>query len=153
MYTGYYPAIMRLPDLSEWSFNTLLGLGDREHNRKARQMREEARPARKSEPIQLWGVWNKYKNNKNPKPDNGEDGVYRDETEVYRARGDSETMRLTPRNAPYPPEDRGQRRLSVTRGAGASETVRSGKQMDDMFNSFKTTSALSQKEKERIDRL
>jgi len=137
MYTGCYPAIMRLPDLSEWSLNTVLGLGDKEHNRIVRQMREEARPARKPEPIKLWGIWNKYKINKPPRPDSGEDGgPYREGPEDAKPRGDNGTMRLASRDAAYIPEDRGQRR-----------------QMDDMFNLFRKTPALSQKEKERIDKL
>ena len=37
------PAIMYCPDLSEWSFNKMLGLGDEEHNRRVREIREGRR--------------------------------------------------------------------------------------------------------------
>jgi type IV secretion system protein VirD4 len=40
------PAIMYSPDLSEWSFNKMLGLGDREHNRRVREIREKRRKER-----------------------------------------------------------------------------------------------------------
>jgi type IV secretion system protein VirD4 len=60
MYSGHYPAIMRLPDISEWQFNAALGLGDKEHNRKLRELRDKGREARKPEPILLWGIWHKY---------------------------------------------------------------------------------------------
>jgi hypothetical protein len=50
-----------LPDLSEWKFNQALGLGDKERNRKLREMRENSREARESSPIKLWGVWENYR--------------------------------------------------------------------------------------------
>ena len=154
MYTGYYPAIMRLPDLSEWSLNTVLGLGDREHNRKVRQMRDYTRPPRKSEPIRLWGIWNKYKDNKKQNTDPGENsGSYQEEQEEYRGHNDSETMRLTSRKPPYMPEGLNQRRQSEKRESGLPDTAMLGKQMDDMFTSFKKSSLMSQKDKERIDNL
>ena len=60
MYAGHYPAMMRLPDLSEWQFNTALGIGDKEHNRLLREMREAARPQRKPQAVELWGIWNRF---------------------------------------------------------------------------------------------
>jgi len=30
MYSGVYPALTKLPDLSKWQFNTALGLGDKQ---------------------------------------------------------------------------------------------------------------------------
>lgn len=60
MLSGEYPALMRLPDLSQWYFNELLGLGDEEHNRMVREQREQNRPVRAPSSIRLWGIWNKY---------------------------------------------------------------------------------------------
>lgn len=56
------PAIMYSPDLSEWSFNKVLGLGDKEHNRRIREIREKrrkSRTARISE-MELWNIWQFY---------------------------------------------------------------------------------------------
>ena len=53
------PSIMYAPDLSKYSFNKLLGLGDKEHNRKIREKRESERPEKKStDKMKLWNVWN-----------------------------------------------------------------------------------------------
>jgi type IV secretion system protein VirD4 len=55
------PAIHYAPDLSKWYFNTLLGMGDEEHNRRIRLARENLRPARKvTGNPELWGIWDKY---------------------------------------------------------------------------------------------
>ncbi len=53
------PAIMYSPDLSKWKFNKIFGLGDKEHNRKVRQLRENRREVRSSsmKDMDLWGVW------------------------------------------------------------------------------------------------
>lgn len=52
------PCIMYSPDLSKWHFNTMLGLGGRTHNEKARDYREKQRPERitksQAENIELW---------------------------------------------------------------------------------------------------
>lgn len=56
------PAIFYAPDLSKWYFNTLLGLGNEEHNRRVRMARENIRPSRSVSPkLELWGIWDKYK--------------------------------------------------------------------------------------------
>lgn len=56
-----YPAIMYAPDLSEWNFNTMFGLGDKEHNRKIRIYRDNNRPERTiSHNMDLWGIWKHY---------------------------------------------------------------------------------------------
>ena len=57
-----HPAMMYSPDLSEWHFNKMLGLGDREHNRKLRGERENKRPVITdiSKPVVLWNVWVYY---------------------------------------------------------------------------------------------
>lgn len=54
-----HPAMMHAPDLSEWYFNKMCGLGDKEHNRKVREEREKARPilSDKMEEIPLWNIW------------------------------------------------------------------------------------------------
>lgn len=53
------PAIMYAPDLSQWHFNTLLGLGDPKHNTAFRVRVERGRPVitNTKEDIQLWGIW------------------------------------------------------------------------------------------------
>jgi hypothetical protein len=50
------------PDLSQWQFNKMLGLGDKEHNRKLREERENKRPiiTDVSKPVILWNVWVYY---------------------------------------------------------------------------------------------
>jgi len=56
-----HPAMMQLPDLSEWFLNTLFGLGDKEHNRKVREKREGKRNQRKaSNAIDTWNIWEYY---------------------------------------------------------------------------------------------
>ncbi|WFD10852.1 VirD4-like conjugal transfer protein, CD1115 family [Tepidibacter hydrothermalis] len=53
-----HPAIMYSPDLSEWFFNKIFGLGDKEHNRKIREYREEIREQRQSKnEIDTWNIW------------------------------------------------------------------------------------------------
>lgn len=61
MNQGNYPAITELPDLSQYRVNTLWGLGDEDHNNKIIQMREDAREERDIGDIELWGIWNQYK--------------------------------------------------------------------------------------------
>lgn len=57
-----HPAIMEAPDLSQWHFNRMCGLGDAEHNRKVREVREAARLiiTPKTEEIPLWNIWVYY---------------------------------------------------------------------------------------------
>lgn len=57
-----HPAMMVSPDLSQWYFNRILGLGDKEHNRKVREERERKRPILTSltEDIPLWNIWVYY---------------------------------------------------------------------------------------------
>ena len=57
-----HPAMMYSPDLSQWQFNKMLGLGDKEHNRKLREEREEKREiiTDVSKPVILWNVWVYY---------------------------------------------------------------------------------------------
>jgi type IV secretion system protein VirD4 len=56
------PAILYSPDVSKWYFNTLLGLGNEEHNRLIRLARENIRPQREvRSQIELWGIWDEYK--------------------------------------------------------------------------------------------
>jgi type IV secretion system protein VirD4 len=57
-----HPAMMNAPDLSQWYFNKMCGLGGKEHNRKIREAREAARPVlsdMKGE-IPLWNIWVYY---------------------------------------------------------------------------------------------
>lgn len=57
-----HPAMMFSPDMSQWHFNKLLGMGDMEHNRKLREKRENARPVLSdiSRDILLWNIWVYY---------------------------------------------------------------------------------------------
>lgn len=56
-----HPAMMLSPDLSGWCFNEMLGLGDKEHNRKVREARELRRPVNMAhEEVMLWGIWKYY---------------------------------------------------------------------------------------------
>jgi len=57
-----HPAMMYSPDLSQWHFNKMLGLGGKEHNRELREERENKRPVITdvSKPVILWNVWVYY---------------------------------------------------------------------------------------------
>ena len=57
-----HPAMMNAPDLSQWYFNKMCGLGGKEHNRKVREVREAARPilSEMKEEIPLWNIWVYY---------------------------------------------------------------------------------------------
>jgi len=57
-----YPAMMNSPDLSQWYFNTMLGLGDKEHNRRVREERQAKRPvlSKFEGEIPLWNIWVYY---------------------------------------------------------------------------------------------
>lgn len=58
------PAIMYAPDLSKYSMNEFLGMGDEEHNnqlrrRKAEEHRKNERPHNVK--MELWGIWDVWK--------------------------------------------------------------------------------------------
>lgn len=57
-----HPAVMYAPDLSQWYFNEMLGLGDKEHNRRLREEREKKRPivTDVGKEIALWNIWVYY---------------------------------------------------------------------------------------------
>lgn len=57
-----HPAMMNAPDLSQWYFNQMCGLGNQEHNRRVREAREQARPVLtdRTEEIPLWNIWVYY---------------------------------------------------------------------------------------------
>lgn len=57
-----HPAMMVSPDLSQWYFNQMLGLGNKEHNRKVREERERKRSILTSAEgdIPLWNIWVYY---------------------------------------------------------------------------------------------
>jgi type IV secretion system protein VirD4 len=55
------PAIFYAPDLSKWHFNSLLGLGDEDHNLRLKLARDNLRPARTvTNKLELWGIWDEY---------------------------------------------------------------------------------------------
>ncbi len=58
------PAILHAPDLFEYAFNKMFGLGDKEHNRNVREKRENKRVARVDAigDIRLWNIWNRFNN-------------------------------------------------------------------------------------------
>lgn len=58
---GSYPAMVKIPDLSKWKYNELLGLGDVEHNRRVREEREKARHEREIQKMKLWKIWIEYR--------------------------------------------------------------------------------------------
>lgn len=57
-----HPAIMYSPDLSKWNYNKMLGLLDKEHNRKVREEREKKRAiiSDLKASISLWNIWIYY---------------------------------------------------------------------------------------------
>lgn len=56
------PAMMYSPDLSAWKFNKMFGLGDKEHNRRVRELRQNSRKSREIAmfDMDLWGIWLYY---------------------------------------------------------------------------------------------
>lgn len=56
MCSGTEPAITNAPDLTNWTFNKLLGLGDKNWNIKVREKRENARPLKEIKPLELWDI-------------------------------------------------------------------------------------------------
>jgi type IV secretion system protein VirD4 len=119
MLTGQYPAVMKLPDLSEWRFNQALGMGDPEHNRRLREVREKKREARAPTTIELWGVWDKYRPKKSASPSCDERGGAELEQEYI----EDGMLRLPARVFPGA--------VSV---AGAAKA---GQEIDEMFTRFK----------------
>jgi type IV secretion system protein VirD4 len=66
------PAILYAPDLQSYYFNKMFGLGDEEHNRIVREVRDKQRPIHRqsNDSIAWWGIWNQYKVPKmNPFPE------------------------------------------------------------------------------------
>lgn len=53
------PAVMYSPDISQWTINTMLGMGDKSHNTRLIELDESARPERcgKSTEQLLWKPW------------------------------------------------------------------------------------------------
>lgn len=54
------PVIMKSPDLSQWHFNKMFGLGNEEHNIEVRRIREEGRAARQDVEMEIWRIWDEY---------------------------------------------------------------------------------------------
>jgi hypothetical protein len=142
---------MRLPDLSEWKFNIALGLGGKEHNRILRELRERGREARKPSPIELWGIWDKYRPKRKPSADFDEQGGAEMDV-VYDE--DGGTMRIPARVYPGSPAERPARRAPGA--VSMAEAARAGRQIDEMFTQLKKANGLRSKKEidmERIDRL
>jgi type IV secretion system protein VirD4 len=150
MMAGQYPAIMRLPDLSEWRFNQAFGMGDPEHNRKLREIREKARETRRPVPIELWGIWDKYRKKKNASHVYDERGGAEPEQE-YVEDGDGGMLRL-PARIFSPHEFR--RGPDFPGAVSMTDAAKAGREIDDMFTQFKRANRLRSKEDmERIERL
>ena len=60
MITGSHPYLATLPDLSQYKFNEMLGLGDKKRNTEIRELRENSRKERKPKKIELWEIWKEY---------------------------------------------------------------------------------------------
>ncbi|MDR1208780.1 MAG: type IV secretory system conjugative DNA transfer family protein [Clostridiales bacterium] len=136
MYSGHFSAIMKLPDLSEWNFNTALGMGDPEHNRKLRELREKSREYRKPEPIKLWGIWDKYAKKTRTSSDFGEhSGRILERDEMI-----DDGIRVIPAR-PFPVE------------MTARDLALAGKGLDGMFEKFRTGQLIRQKDVERAELL
>jgi len=62
LFSNKYPAIMNLPDLSQWHFNKMFGLGDKAFNIIIRKKREKTRKTKEinMDSMELWGIWNFY---------------------------------------------------------------------------------------------
>lgn len=57
--TRHEPAMLQSPDLSQWYFNTMFGLGDEKHNQQVRLLRNRARTSNDiGKQTEIWGVWN-----------------------------------------------------------------------------------------------
>lgn len=54
------PAVLYAPDVSQTSFNSMLGLGDEEYNKNLIIRRNAMRPERPGGEIRLWNIWNRY---------------------------------------------------------------------------------------------
>lgn len=65
LYSGNFPAIVTLPDLTEYKANRDFGMGTPEENRKLLMERSEKRERRQVKPVALWKVW-KRDENENP---------------------------------------------------------------------------------------
>jgi type IV secretion system protein VirD4 len=139
MLAGQYPAIMRLPDLSEQRFNLVFGMGDHEHNRKLREIRERSREVRTPAAIELWGIWDKYRKRKIISPVcDGRGGAEFDPEYIEDA--DGEMLRLPAKVFPG--------------AAGMTDAAKAGRDIDEMFTRFKRETGLhSKKDMERIERL
>jgi type IV secretion system protein VirD4 len=60
--TNNRPAVMNCPDLSEWLFNEILGLGDVEYNKKFIVLHNQSRKEKISvKEIALWRIWENYR--------------------------------------------------------------------------------------------
>lgn len=59
--SGQFSAKVEIPDLSKWSFNKILGLGNEEDNRLIRERVENNRKKLCIEDIKLWRIWEDYK--------------------------------------------------------------------------------------------
>ncbi|MCL2086176.1 MAG: type IV secretory system conjugative DNA transfer family protein [Oscillospiraceae bacterium] len=59
--TNNRPAIMECPDLSQWKFNEMLGLGDKKFNQKFMTLHNLSRPEKPTAAkIPLWGIWKDF---------------------------------------------------------------------------------------------
>lgn len=69
MITGEYTGINILPDLSEYRMNKLFGLGNEKYNTRLIMKREEERKERDAPELELWGIWNQYRETEEQVPE------------------------------------------------------------------------------------
>jgi hypothetical protein len=125
-------------------------MGDPEHNRKLREIREKARETRRPVPIELWGIWEKYRKKKNASHAYGERGGAEPEQE-YVEDEDGGMLRL-PARIFSPHEFR--RGPDFPGAVSMTDAAKAGREIDDMFTQFKRANRLRSKEDmERIESL
>lgn len=59
LYQGKRPAMMQIPDMSQWRFNEWLGMGDEDHNKRLRMERQAAHANRLDAPFVPCKTWDR----------------------------------------------------------------------------------------------
>ena len=61
MEAGEKPLVSNIPDVSQWYFNKMFGMGSKKHNEKLRIERQKERQIREQKEIKIWKVWEEEK--------------------------------------------------------------------------------------------
>lgn len=56
MEAGYYPLVSNIPDLSQWFFNQMFGMGSKKHNTQLRINRQKERKEQELKNIKIWNI-------------------------------------------------------------------------------------------------